>query len=139
MKKIFAVQIQKYLGKPFREGAYGNDAYDCVGLVWRFLYDNGVKIPVTWNGYDVNNYFFLARGSKKNEVAVLREWLLTLGEEKNTYEKIAGDILLIDAVITQFPAIYCGNNHALAAFRDGVKMFSLGGKINAVLVIRGIK
>jgi len=136
--KTFAVRMQKYIDKPFGEGAYGPDAYDCVGLIWTFLRDSGVKVPDNWNGLNADNYFHLARGSKKNEIATLIEWLKTLGIEIHPYEKIAGDIILVDVGIVQFPAIYCGNNHAIAAFRDKVRVFSLSDKIKSVLAIRVI-
>jgi len=127
----------KYLDKPFAEGAYGPDAYDCVGLVWRILYDSGKNPPREWEQYNETNYFAPARGKKSTEMALLRQWIASLGEIKATHEMVAGDIILVAVdEKRQFPAIYCGNNHAIAAFRDRVRVFALNRYFKPVMVVR---
>ena len=137
MAKTFATKMQNYIGKPFREGATGPDAYDCVGFIGRYLVDSGKKIPRVFGDLTEDNYYHLARGNKKTECEMLRKWVLTLGKEISINEKVAGDIILVsisENII--FPAIYGGNNHAVAAFKSGVHVFSLEKRIMPIMVIR---
>ena len=130
----FAVRMKKYLHKPFREGACGPDAYDCVGLIYNYVKE--IKnIPDTFGPWNLANYYTLARGNTIREKAVLRDWLLTLGIEVR--ERVAGDLLLVkneEGVL--FPAIYTGNSRAITVLRKrGIQPFSLL-KLETVLVIR---
>jgi cell wall-associated NlpC family hydrolase len=138
---LFATKMQKYIGKPFKEGAYGPQAYDCVGLIWRYLRDEGVNVPDNWNGQNENNYFHLARGSKQNECDMLRGWVLSLGKEIPVNEKVAGDILLSETNKIIFAGIYCGNNNAIhVSPKKGVCTHRIDNKIvKVVMAIRCIK
>ncbi len=39
--------IERYMGKPYVWGATGLKSFDCSGLVWRVLCDNGINIKRT--------------------------------------------------------------------------------------------
>jgi cell wall-associated NlpC family hydrolase len=135
---LFATKMQKYIGKPFKEGAYGPQAYDCVGLIWRYLRDEGVNVPDNWNGQKANNYFHLARGSKQHECDMLREWVLTLGKEIPVSSCVAGDILLLETLGIIFSGIYGGNNHLISVARHlGVRIIRIDNNhIKPITAIR---
>lgn len=134
----FAGKMQKYLGKPFREGATGPDAFDCVGFIYRYLKDEGRDVPDTFQSWTLADYFDLARGPKDREVGKLREWLLTLGAEIPVGQIVAGDLILVDMSNgIQFAALYAGNRNAITVInRDGVRVFSLGKHLRPVLAVR---
>jgi cell wall-associated NlpC family hydrolase len=138
MVKTFAGRMQRYIGRPFQEGAYGPEAYDCVGFIWRYLRDQGINVPDNWNDLNEHNYFHLARGSKKRECDTLRKWVLTLGKEIPANQRLAGDILLCEIKDILFVTVYCGNNHAISVSREqGVRVISIDSKyIKSVTAIR---
>lgn len=132
----FAVRMQKYLHKPYREGAYGPDAYDCVGLIYAYLRDGGKDIADTWQAWSLSNYYSLARGNTVREKAVLRDWLLSLGTI--AAERVAGDLLLIRGINgILFPAIYTGNGCGISVFQgSGVRPFKIDKNFTTELIIR---
>jgi hypothetical protein len=132
----FATRIKSYLRKPFKEGACGPDAYDCVGLIYAFLKDSGKQVPDTFGCWDLDNYYTLARGNKIREKAILRDWLESLGEKVNN--RLAGDLLLIqDTNNILFPAIYIGNCRCLTVIRErGVSVLFLDNNFTTDSIIR---
>lgn len=134
---MFAIRMQKYLGKPFQEGAIGPDAYDCVGFIYRFVKDAGKDIPDSFQDFNTENYSTLTKGNKESEIEYLRAWLLTLGKEISVGQKLAGDLILVDAGAGIFVALYGGNNHAVSVFqKDGVRTFALGKHIQPIMAVR---
>ena len=133
----FATRIKSYLRKPFKEGACGPDAYDCVGLIYAFLKDSGKQVPDTFGCWDLDNYYTLARGNKIREKAILRDWLESLGEKVEN--NLAGDLLLVRGVDNSlFPAIYTGNCRAITVIRErGVSAFFINQQFKKELIIRG--
>jgi len=134
---IFATKMTKYLEKPFREGGTGPDGYDCVGLIYRYLRDSGKDIPDTFRQWDRHTHFHLARGSKKIEKSVLRDWLLSLGREIPVNEIIAGDVLLLKFIADVTPAIYLGNGKVLTVFaHKGVSPLQMNKHIYPMIAVR---
>jgi hypothetical protein len=132
----FASRIKGYIGKPFREGAYGPDAYDCAGLVYAFLRDSGKQVPDTFGCWNTDNYYTLARGNKIREKAILRDWLESLGEPVKN--RLAGDLLLVRGLDDSlFSAIYMGNCRGITVIRErGVSAFFMDKKFQNELIIR---
>lgn len=136
-----ASRMSKYIGKPFQEGATGPDAYDCIGLIGRYILDSGKDIPRTFGDLNEFNYWSMARGDKKREKALLREWVLTLGTEIPVNNKIAGDLLIINNSVQGnnyvFPAIYIGKNQAFTVINSrGVTPFFIMSSMTIELVVR---
>jgi hypothetical protein len=135
---MFANDMQKYLGKPFQEGAAGPDAYDCVGFVYRYLNDSGHNIPDSFKDFNADNYFLLTKDDKEAEAKYLREWLLTLGREISVKQVLAGDLLLSEAKGIIFLSVYAGNGHAISVARHmGVRVHKVDHKhIKPLIAIR---
>ena len=134
----FATIMAQYIGKPFRPGAYGPDAYDCVGLVYRYLLDTGKNIPDHYQQWNAGNYFTLACGAKKREDATAREWLLSMGREISVGEMIAGDIVMV-RMLARYTGlmIYCGNRMAITVVDNrGVIPVKLNNNMGIIMVVR---
>lgn len=44
------IDINRYVGIPYKEGARGPDAYDCYGLVMSVFEDAGIRLPCWYQG-----------------------------------------------------------------------------------------
>ncbi len=134
----FATRMQKYLGKPFREGATGPDAYDCVGFLYSYLSDSGKNVPATFQDWTLADYFALAHGPQAIEEEKLREWILTLGEEIPPGFKVAGDIVMAEFNGMKFICLYCGNGHAVSVNRKcGVRTIKIDERhVRTITVVR---
>lgn len=113
------------------------DAYDCVGLVYRYLLDCGKNVSDVFRQWDLTNYYYLARGDKRLEAAIMRDWVLSLGAEIPVMERVAGDLLVINAAGIEIPAIYMGGGNVLTVLSDrGVRPMRLTGNIEPIMAVR---
>ena len=135
---MFAVKMQKYLGKPFRVGATGPDAYDCVGFVYRYVKDTGKKIANSFEGFTPNNYTQIIQNDQKLEDDKINEWAKTLGKELKPSQALAGDVVIVQSGSRRWPCVYCGNGHAISVSRSlGVRVIKIDHKhVNIILAVR---
>jgi hypothetical protein len=134
----FATRMLTYLGKPFKEGSTGPDAFDCVGLIYRYAKDAGLNIPDTFQSWTLSDYYQLAHGDRELENTKTCEWVLTLGSEIKTTDMVAGDVVVLNVLDHQWPCIYGGQGNAISvSSKHGVNVLRIDYKhIKPVLAVR---
>jgi len=124
---IFAKLIRAYIGMKFCSGGRGKDgAIGCLDLVHDVLRKMGKTVPDEWRGLTIENYGEWVKANPEKVNDMLTELARQIAKEIPLAAKLAGDALIMEGRGSFYPAIYIGNNHAIAAFtREGVRCFRI--------------
>jgi hypothetical protein len=139
VEMIFAKLIRKYMGMKFGSGCQGkNGAIGCLDLVHSILREMGKTVPDEWRGLTIENYGQRPRGDRSETKDMLTDLGKELGREIPVAAKLGGDVLIMEQCGGGFfPALYIGNNHAIAAFSEqGVQCFQIDKNHKVISVWR---
>jgi cell wall-associated NlpC family hydrolase len=132
--RSFADIIGSFLGKPFLRGGRGPDGYDCIGFVVAALADLGKPhaIPEAFGGWTLDTYPNLYDQNHLEAEALMIQAFRSIGKEINPHLAFAGDLIVVRHMNGHFfPAIYTGNNQAVASFLFAdVRSFSLEKRLS---------
>ncbi|TAN40801.1 MAG: hypothetical protein EPN22_17030 [Nitrospirae bacterium] len=116
-KVLFADTVGNFLGKKYRLGAQGPDAYDCFSFKYCFYRELGFEIPLPFEGYTLDNY----PDRYKQEPAAATDAMLRLlrscGTPVERNYMLPGDLAIChasDATDGFMGAIYMGRGNFLA-------------------------
>jgi hypothetical protein len=105
----------------------------CLDPVHDIRRKRGKKVPDEWRGLTTENYGEWEKENPGKVNEMLMDLAKEAGREIPVAAKPAGDVLIMEQAGRFFPAIYIGNNHAIAAFsKQGVKCFCIDEKQTAV-------
>jgi hypothetical protein len=126
------------MGMKFGSGNRGkNGMIGCLDLIHDILRKSGKKVPDEWRGLTIENYgeWVKANPDKVNDMLI--DLVKEVGREVPIAAKLGGDVLIMQQKGNFFPAIYIGNNHAIAAFSAlGVICFGIDEKQRVISVWR---
>lgn len=139
--KTFAEISAQFIGKPFKHGGNGPDAYDCIGFVYAFLKARGKagNIKVEYGEWNLDNYSCLDQGTDHEIVHnMLFDIFDQNGVEIPVNKKVAGDAVIVrDRSGDYYPGIYAGNGIFITAFRDwGVRAVNIDKKALEIVKVR---
>jgi hypothetical protein len=131
---IFAKLIRHYIGMKFGSGKRGKDGViGCLDLVHDILRRKGKTVPDEWRGLTIENYGEWAKENPNKVNEILTELAREVGREIPLAAKLGGDVLIMEQAGRFFPAIYIGNENAIAAFTEtGVTCFRIDEKQKAI-------
>jgi hypothetical protein len=123
--------IAKYLGRPF-------DQMGCMPLVANIYTDLGVVFPREYEDLTLENYMASFEADPAGTVARMEKFFSYLGKQADPDHLQVKDLLVVahpDGV--RFPAVYIGNDAAIASFlKDGVTVFGLNSYNRVVMARR---
>lgn len=140
-RRTFAQDIVKYLDKPFEVGGSGENGFDCLGLLYLHLKEQGKEknLITEIDGIDLTNYGNFYPNATQEEI---KEKLIKIfeanGEEIPLNKKVAGDVVIIkNDKGDYFPALYVGGGNFLSSFINaGVRVLRLCKEMEVVKVRR---
>lgn len=138
-RKPLAAIMGEIIDQPYYDPGTGR-GIDCWQVVTHLCRERNVPVPPWPEGWTEENYRERWYRMKLEDPAGLREqeleFLKELGSVVDASQMVAGDILVLeDDAGACFPAVYCGHNRAVAAFKTGVRPFGTVG-VTPLLVVR---
>ena len=112
---IWAKFTAELVGKPYKAGATGPDAYDCMGLVIKTQRKMGWKMPKEFEGWTLEDYAQRFEKDPEEGLKVFERFMAAHCNEINTHYLRRGDVVLIRENVNgrQFPGIYAGKRQFL--------------------------
>lgn len=122
------------MGMKFGSGSRGkNGMIGCLDLIHDILRKSGKKVPDEWRGLTIENYGEWVKENPDKVNDMLIDLVKEVGREMPIAAKLGGDVLIIEQEGNLFPAIYIGNEHAVASFvKLGVSCFRIDEKQKVV-------
>lgn len=108
----------------------------CIQLIHSWYADLGIKLPDSFEGLTLSNYFEFWERDKKAAIAKMLYYFNSLGEEST----ILGchDLIAVKEKGNTYAAVYLGNGMAITSnINSGVRVFHLG-RYHKVILIRRI-
>lgn len=138
-RKGLAAIMGEIIDQPYYNPETGR-GIDCWQVVTHLCRERSVPVPPWPEGWTEENYRERWYRMREEDPARLREmeleFLEGLGTVVDPSRMIAGDVLVLeDDAGACFPAVYCGHNRAVAAFKSGVRPFGTAG-VTPLLVVR---
>lgn len=120
--------IDKYIGKPYELGGWGNPGYDCFSLLISVLKDSGLYIPLNseWKGIKLSDYNYVWEEDKNKARQIVCDAMSQfLIEDKGQIQQ--GNVVLLtgigDTTNTQFFSLYISNRFITSIKQSGVRAF----------------
>jgi cell wall-associated NlpC family hydrolase len=113
--------ISKFIDRPHAIGD-PSKGWDCLNSLLDFYRECGVSLPDEFEGYTEVNYPGRWAKNPKKCRQVLERFVLSLGNPVQPEYLQRGDLLIFKTPqFPSFPAIYTGNGHVFAVFKEGAK------------------
>lgn len=133
---IWAKLTAELVGKPYRAGATGPDAYDCMGLVMRVQRKMGWKMPKEFDGWTIEDYARRFEKDPEEGLAVFGKLMDAYCTKIDTHYLKRGDVIIVQQNHNRvhFPAVYAGKRQFLTVIRDQkVRIFSADSKLFTIV------
>jgi hypothetical protein len=109
---------REYIGRKYKLGEV-----DCLRLVYDYLIKLGHTPPVTYSGWNINNYSELYLQDKSYALRLMVEYLESFLQLIDENAIMPGDIVVLSYNFSDaFLGIVCANNKVLVAMTDQVVM-----------------
>lgn len=112
---IWAKLTAQLVGKPYRAGATGPDAYDCMGLVIKTQRKMGWKMPKEFEGWTLENYAQRFESDPEAGLETLERLLDAHCTRVDTHYLRRGDVVMVRDNFNgrRFPGVYAGKRQFL--------------------------
>ena len=133
---IWAKLTARFVGKPYRAGATGPDAYDCLGLIIRAQRKLGWEMPKEFEGWTLENYAQRFESDPKAGIETLERYLDTHCERVDVRYLRRGDIVIVrqNHNGVRFPGLYAGKRQFLTVITgQKVRIFGADSKLFTIL------
>ena len=128
MKVKWPQIADRYIGKPYELGGWGNPGYDCFSLLITMLRDAGLSISrdSKYNGIKITDYNYIWEENKDKARQIIcdatRQLLI---EHKKPLQQ--GDVVLLtsmgDVTKTKFLSLHISNRFISSIKQYGVRVF----------------
>jgi cell wall-associated NlpC family hydrolase len=117
---IWAKFTAELVGKPYKAGATGPDAFDCMGLVIRTQREMGWKVPKEFEGWTLETYAQRFESDPEAGLAVLERLLDAYCSRIDTHFLKRGDVLIVKIGENgqRIPGVYAGKRQFLTVVKD---------------------
>lgn len=133
---IWAKLTAQLVGKPYKAGATGPDAFDCMGLVMRVQRKMGWKMPKEFEGWTLENYAQRFEKDPDDGIKVFERLMAAYCKEIDTHYLKRGDVVMVKQNHNgkHFPGIYAGKRQFITVISgQKVRIFSADSKLFTVV------
>ena len=133
---FWAKLTAQLVGKPYKTGATGPDAYDCMGLVIKTQRKMGWKMPKEFDGWTLEDYAQRFEKEPEEGLKVFERLADAYCTRVDPHYLKRGDVIIVrqNHNGVHFPAVYAGKRQFLTVIRDQkVRIFSADSKLFTVV------